>query len=73
MILISCSEDGDHSFGIITKEAFLRHMNEGYYGDNPVFAEPGKAVDLERFSGYILIDGDIVQPKPVQHVTKYTI
>ncbi len=81
MILIYCSEDGDHRIERISKEEFLKQLNAGDYGDGgdngprPIFADPKTfdRLDLEQFVGYILIDGDIVVPKAEKVVTKFKL
>lgn len=81
MIIIHCSEDGDHSIRRISKEKFLKDLNDGQYGDGgdggrlPVFADPKTfdSLDLDQFAGYILVDGDIVVPKPQTVVTKFKL
>lgn len=77
MILIYCSEDGDHGVRRLSKEQFLKNLNSGDYGDleKIEFADPKTfdRLDLESFVGYILIDGDIVVPKPETVVTKFKL
>lgn len=83
MILIHCSEDGDHSVEQLPKEVFLKKLNDGEYGDNgdngPLreFMAPndlGKRwFDLNTFVGIILVDGDVVVPKVKEIVKKFTL
>lgn len=78
MILIYCSEDGDHRIEQISKEQFLKNLNDGDYGEDLEkieFADPKTfdRLDLESFVGYILVDGPIVVPKPEKIVTKFKL
>jgi len=73
VILIHCDEDGDKSFRVLSEEKFLRELNAGDFGDDPTFAKPGDEVDMDCFCGYILIKGEIVQPRPVEKVKKYAL
>jgi hypothetical protein len=79
VVVIYCSEDGDHSISQIPKYQFLKHLKD-YFKDSirkPKFFDPiinsGDSVDLMTFSGYIVIEGKIVTPKPVQVATEYEI
>lgn len=73
VILIHCSEDGDKSIEVIPEETFLKNLNEQYYGVKPVFAKPGEKIEMDSFSGLILIKGEIVEPKAVSVVKKYEL
>jgi hypothetical protein len=74
MIVIHCSEDGDHSVEQLTKEEFLSNLNDGCYGEKPEFANSKTDLsDLNCFTGYIVVDGDIVVPKPEKVVTKFKL
>ena len=73
VIVINCSEDGDKSIDIIREETFLEQLNSGYYGERPVFAKPGEKLDMDYFTGIIVIRGQIVSPKPVDVVKKYEL
>lgn len=72
LIVIYCSEDGDKSIYRYTKADFAKKI-EGMLreGSQPKFAEAGKLPNLDYFEGYIVIEGDIIQPTPVETVTKY--
>ena len=73
VILIHCSEDGDKSIGFVREETFLKDLNDGHYGDKPVFAKPGEKIEMDYFVGIILIKGEVIQPKPVDVVKKYEL
>lgn len=76
VIAIYCSEDGDKSIEFTTKPAFMKKMEEDYLKDGiplPRFAKPGEEINLDCFSGYILIAGDVITPKPVEKITKYEL
>lgn len=76
VIVIYCSEDGDKSIEFTTKNAFMKKMEDYYLKDGialPRFAKPGEEVNLDTFSGYILIEGEVIAPKPVEKVTKYEL
>jgi hypothetical protein len=71
LIVIQCNEDGEASLFHITEEQFLTRLNDGTFGNSPRFAKPGEVSDLDTFTGYILIRGEIIQPKPVEVVKRY--
>lgn len=74
LIAIHCSEDGDKSIRFTTKAEFMKMLDEDYIKDGcklPRFAKPGEKIEMDYFSGYILIAGEVVVPKPVEKVTKY--
>lgn len=76
VIAIHCSEDGDKSIEFTTKDAFMKKMEDYYLKDGiplPRFAKPGEEIILDNFSGYILIEGEIVVPKSIEKVTKYEL
>lgn len=73
VILIQCSEDGDKSISFVREETFLNDLNNGHYGERPIFAKPGEKIDLDCFSGIIVIKGEVVSPKPVNVVKKYEL
>lgn len=74
IIVIYCSEDGDKSIYRYTREEFSKKISTMIAeGLTPNFAKAGKIPDLDHFEGYIVIDGDIVEPKPSSVVTKYQL
>lgn len=76
IVAIYCSEDGDKSITFTTKAEFMKGIENDYvkYGAPlPRFAKPGEQIRLDYFSGYILIEGDVIVPKPVEKVTKYEL
>ena len=73
VILIYCDEGGDKSLEVIQRETFLANLNSGEYGDSPVFANPDDNIDMDCFVGYILIEGKVIQPKPLTVVTKFEL
>lgn len=75
LIAIYCSEDGDKSIEFTTKTAFMREMEQNLKDGSsmPKFAKPGEKLDLDYFVGYILIEGEVIVPKPVERVTKYEL
>jgi hypothetical protein len=73
VILIHCDEDGDKHFRVLSVEKFLAELNAGDFGDNPTFANPVDEINMDSFCGYILIKGEIVQPRPVEKVKKYAL
>jgi hypothetical protein len=74
VVVISFNEDGDPpSVTELSKEEFRKRLREDYYGSRPVFAEPGKPVDSDRFVGLVVIEGKIVKPKAVQVTTEYDL
>jgi hypothetical protein len=73
VILIHCDEDGDKFLRVLSEGAFLKELNDGDFGDDPTFAKPGDEIKMDYFCGYILIKGEIVQPRPVEKVKKYAL
>lgn len=75
--VVYCSEDGDHSITMYDKDDFLAQLNKGEFGEKPEFVKPGSLSpnqDLNYVKGsYILIDGPIVAPKPVEVATKFEL
>lgn len=73
-IVMSFGEDGDPpSFDQLTEVELQERLREKYYGDRPVFAEPGKKFEPSRFIGVLIIKGEIVKPKPKTVVTEYEL
>lgn len=79
LILISCSEDGDHHIEILSEEEFLQRLNRKDYGDDPKFLpelnmlKAGGSLDLNYAHGYILIRGEVIQPKAKTVVQEFTL
>ena len=74
LITIYCSEDGDKSISFTTKAEFMKKIEEDYIRYDckmPRFAQPVEKINMDHFSGYILIEGNVIVPKPVEKVTKY--
>lgn len=75
VVAIYCSEDGDKSIKFTTKAEFMKgieaDMKDG--ASFPRFAKPGEKIEMDYFVGYILIEGDVIVPKPVEKVTKYEL
>jgi hypothetical protein len=77
VVVIYCSEDGDKSIYRYTKEEFTKEIERMVEdGESPKFAKPGDVVDsgfMDSFAGYIIIDGDVIEPKPVKVTTKFKL
>jgi hypothetical protein len=73
VLVISCSEDGDKSLHRLTKAELCDRLDEQWYGESPAFAPPGTVPNMDTFVGLIIIEGDIVVPKPVEKVTRYQL
>lgn len=83
LVVLHCTEDGDKSISFTTKEEFLRSaMEDGILtGDKgrekgtvlAAFARPGEKIDLDRFVGYILIEGRVVAPVAIEVQTKFRL
>lgn len=76
VVAIRCSEDGDKSISFTTKAEFMKKIEDDYvrYGcELPRFAQPGEKIDLDCFAGYILIQGEVIAPKPVEKITRYEL
>lgn len=80
LVLISCSEDGDHRVEVLEEAVFLKRLNEKYYGEDPRFlteanvVQPdGRPLDLNYAHGYILIRGEVIQPKAKTVVQEFSL
>jgi len=60
----------------MTKDVFLKRLNDEDYGDEPYFFSKK---DVEAINGYswplglLILDGEIVSPKPETKVTKFVL
>ena len=73
LLLISISEDG---IGIeqVDKKKFLADLNDGDYEGEHFYTELLPSSSTEYWeSGYILIEGEIIMPKPKEVVTRYEL
>lgn len=75
LVVIHCSEDGDKSIRFTTKAEFMKGLERDLKDGSrmPRFAKPGEVIDMDCFSGCILIAGEVIEPKPVEKVTKYEL
>lgn len=75
LIAIHCSEDGDKSIRFTTKTEFMKELERNLKDgcSMPRFAKPGEKIEMDYFSGYILIAGEVIVPKAVEKVTKYEL
>lgn len=71
--VLSCGEDGDKKLDRMTKADLCDRLEENWWGSDVRIAQPNEKIDLDRFVGIIIIDGDIVVPKAVEKVTRYTL
>lgn len=73
-VVIAFDEDGDPpSVEEIGADELRKRLKEDYWGERPVFAEPGKEFDSGSFSGLVVIEGKIVKPKAIQVATDYDL
>jgi len=70
--VIHCSEDGDKSIDVFTKDKLEEALKDEDWGENPEFGDPG-TVSLDYFSGLLIIKGETVIPKPVELVKSYSV
>jgi len=54
-------------------EILKARLDEGYYGQNPAFADPAEKIDQQTFVGLVVVRGVLVKPKAVQVATRYEI
>jgi hypothetical protein len=73
MIVISCSEDGDKTIYRLTKAEALKRLNDPDHWGNTKFASANEMPEMDYFVGLIIIDGDIVTPKPAKTVTEWSL
>lgn len=72
--IIYCSEDGDTSLQMVTRETLLERLNEDYYGKMPVFElKNGQHVNCGDVAGIYIIKGVSVIPQPKKVVTEWDI
>jgi hypothetical protein len=73
-VVIKYNEDGDlPDVKEMSGDELRGKLKENYWGERPNFAEPGKEVHGSRFSGLVVIKGQIIKPKPVQVATEYDL
>lgn len=72
--VIYCDEDGDKTLTVYTKEKLEQELKEMAKDTEypPVFGDP-ETVELDSFSGMIIIKGEAVIPEPVDVVKSYGI
>ena len=71
--LITCTEDGDHRIKEYTEQKLSKEINEWLAdGDEPEF-ESKLPDNLDMFSGYIIIKGEIIVPKKEKVVEKLSL
>ncbi len=68
MLFLIANSDGDTTVAQKTEAEFLEELNDGDYGDTPVFLSA-----IEREGALLLIRGEIVQPKPKTVVQEYEL
>jgi hypothetical protein len=77
VVVIYCSEDGDHSIQQMSRDKFLKRLKDDYKDSKhgPKFFDPSNhdQTDLNTFDGYIVIEGKIVQPKPIEVATEWSL
>jgi hypothetical protein len=68
------NSDGDTIVSEITKEKFLREVEDGAWGESPEFLDSLPERDTNYWKGkMLLIKGEIVTLKKKEVVTKYDI
>ena len=73
MIIICFNEDGDlPTVEELTREEFLKDLNTDKWGENPAFT-PSANISVNRFVGLMVIDGEIVQPRPKTTVKTWDV
>lgn len=73
-VVIGFNEDGDlPSVEELTADQLRTRLKEHYWGERPVFAEPGQSVGGDSFVGLVIIEGRIVKPRPVEVAVEYDL
>lgn len=73
VIVIYCSEDGEKSMSERDEAEFLAELAQhAKDGEKHSFA-PSAKVDLDYFTGYIVIKGRVVVPNPTEVALKYEL
>jgi len=73
-VVISFNEDGDPpSIEQMDGDTLKDRLKEKYWGDRPRFAEPGKEIETASFTGIVVIEGKIIEPKAVQVAVEYDL
>lgn len=75
--LITANEDGETYVTQISNiEKFLQELADGDYGKSPKFLSDRRefSTDTNEWNGaMLLIKGEVVVPKPMEVVTKYSV
>lgn len=75
LLVINFTEDGLYTYRI-EKEEFLEKLNNQYFGENPKFLSAEDMKEIYEFHwplGLLVIEGEIVQPKPISVVKEFTL
>lgn len=77
-VIVVSSSDGDVTIQRLTREQLSQRLKEHYWGNEPRFlavADFGQSdwLDLTARGGIVIIDGDVIVPKPKQVVVEYEV
>lgn len=69
------NSDGDTTVKTVSKEELLEDLDNGDYGENPIFLDSIPQSDTNYWGekGYLIIKGSIVTPNAKQVITKHEI
>lgn len=75
VVIVHYSEDGDiPSVEQMSKDEFKKRLKENYYGEKPDFVQPAQSIDGgSQGSAILVIEGQMIVPKPVQVVTEFEL
>lgn len=74
VVVLYFNEDGDPpSVEPMSKDELRKRLKEDYWGSRPVFAKPGKDINTADFAGLVIIEGKVIQPRPVKVATEYDL
>ena len=75
MLFIISNSDGDTTVTPKTEAEFLQELNDGDYGDSPVFLTSLDREDTNYWpeGALLLIRGEIIQPRTAQVVKEYKL
>ena len=69
------NSDGDTTVRIISKEELLKDLDNGDYGEDPIFLDEIPQSDTNYWGEerYLIIKGNIVTPKAKEKIIKHEI
>lgn len=74
VIVVHVNEDGEPYIHRLTKMEFLKRLKDHYWGEDIEFQAAGTVPsDMMSCNKFIVIDGDVIEPRPVKVVEEYEL